>query len=73
MTLAENQSLGESYDQPADQKVEKLVTDIAGVIRSVAPEKRGELKELAEALFHDEIRRSRRQPPRRERQPWHSA
>ena len=55
MTLAENQSLGESYDQPADQKVEKLVTDIAGVIRSVAPEKRGELKELAEALFHDEI------------------
>mgnify|MGYP003578349888 CR=1 FL=1 len=57
MVLTERQTFGESYGSAdaADQKVEKLVADIAGVIRSVEPEKRTELKELAEALLHDEI------------------
>ena len=39
----------------ADQRIEKAVAEIAGVIRLAEPEKRGELKELAEALLHDEI------------------
>jgi hypothetical protein len=56
MAVAGNQSLGGfSSDLGADQKVEKLVSDIAAVIRSAGPEKRGELKELAETLLHDEI------------------
>lgn len=39
----------------ADAKVEKLVAEIARVIRSAEPQRRGELKELAEALLHDEV------------------
>jgi hypothetical protein len=44
-----------SFDIKAEQRVEKLVSDISGVIRSAEPEKRAGLKELAETLLHEEI------------------
>jgi hypothetical protein len=52
---AERLSTPGNFDRRADQQVEKLVADIAGVIRTAAPGKRAELKDLAEALLHDEI------------------
>ena len=36
-------------------KIERMVAEISAVIRSAAPERRGELKELTEALLRDEI------------------
>lgn len=44
-----------SFDIKAEQRVEKLVSEISGVIRSAEPEKRAGLKELAETLLHEEI------------------
>jgi hypothetical protein len=44
-----------SFDIKAEQHVEKLVSEISGVIRSAEPEKRAGLKELAETLLHEEI------------------
>ena len=44
-----------NFTEGPDQQVEKLVADIAGVIRAAPPEKRAELKDLAEALLRDEI------------------
>ena len=44
-----------NFDGGPDQQVEKLVADIAGVIRAAPPGKRAELKDLAEALLRDEI------------------
>lgn len=44
-----------TFDVRADEQVEKLVADIAGIIQAAQPEKRAELKDLAEALLHDEI------------------
>ena len=56
MTLPSSENLGNlPSDIRAEQKVETLVSEVASVIRSVAPERRGELKELAETLLHDEI------------------
>ncbi len=56
MTLSSSESLGNlGSDIRAEQKVEALVSEVASVIRSVPPERRGELKELAETLLHDEI------------------
>ena len=57
MPWTEKQSFVEPHrsHRSADQDVEQLVSDIGGVIRSVAPEKRSELKEFAEVLFRDEI------------------
>jgi len=57
MTLPNRETLTQPYGSSlqAEQKVEKLVADIAAVIRSAEPEKRGELKELTEALIRDEM------------------
>lgn len=56
MPLSSSENLGNlRSDIRADQKVEALVSEVASVIRSVEPERRGELKELAETLLHDEI------------------
>jgi hypothetical protein len=44
-----------SSEARADHQVERLVSDIAGVIRSAEPGKRAELKDLAEALLRDEF------------------
>lgn len=57
MTLPNRQTFTQPYGSSlqAEQQVEKLVADIAAVIRSAEPEKRGELKELTEALIRDEM------------------
>lgn len=44
-----------STEARADHQLERLVSDIANVIRSAEPEKRAELKDLAEALLRDEF------------------
>jgi hypothetical protein len=38
-----------------EQEVEKLVAEIGSIIRAAEPERRGELKELAETLVHEEM------------------
>lgn len=38
-----------------EEQVEYLVADIGRVIRSAEPDKRGGLKQLAEALLHEEV------------------
>ncbi|HEV8723899.1 MAG TPA: hypothetical protein VGW77_25055 [Candidatus Binatia bacterium] len=38
-----------------EQEVEKLVGEIGSIIRAAEPERRGELKELAETLVHEEM------------------
>jgi hypothetical protein len=42
-------------DARADEQVEQLVAEIAGIIRMAEPEERAELKDLAESLLHDEL------------------
>jgi hypothetical protein len=53
MSLPKSEGL--SFSRGADEQVEGLVADIAGVIRAASPEQRAELKDLAESLLHDEI------------------
>ena len=38
-----------------DAKIERMVGEIAAVIRTAGPDRRSELKELTEALLRDEI------------------
>jgi hypothetical protein len=64
MTLPNRQTVDDlPRETQSDRQVEKLVSDIAGVIRSARPEERGELKELAETLLRDEISSIMEQPP----------
>ena len=44
-----------STEARADHQLERLVSDIASVIRSAEPGKRAELKDLAEALLRNEF------------------
>jgi hypothetical protein len=44
-----------NFDRGPDQQIEKLVADIAGVIRAASPGERAELKDLAAGLLRDEI------------------
>jgi predicted lipid-binding transport protein (Tim44 family) len=56
MTLSSGENLtNPRSDIQAEHRVETLVSEVASVIRSAEPERRGELKELAETLLHDEI------------------
>jgi hypothetical protein len=43
------------YSATTEQEVEKLVAEIGRVIRTGEPERRDELKELAETLVHEEM------------------
>ncbi|HYT53484.1 MAG TPA: hypothetical protein VEQ38_02135 [Verrucomicrobiae bacterium] len=43
------------FSATTEQAVEKLVAEIGSVIRTADPERRGELKELAETLVHEEM------------------
>lgn len=38
-----------------ENRIEILIAEVGGVIRGAAPERRAELKELAETLLHDEV------------------
>ena len=38
-----------------EEQVEKLVAEVGGAIRSAEPERRADLKELAETLLHEEV------------------
>jgi hypothetical protein len=43
------------FSAATEQEVEKLVAEIGSVIRAAEPERRDELKELAETLVHEEM------------------
>ena len=43
------------FSATTEQEVEKLVAEIGSVIRTAEPERRDELKELAETLVHEEM------------------
>jgi Flp pilus assembly protein TadB len=51
--LRTNQRIG--IQSETEEQVEELVADISRLIRSVEPEQRSGLKELAETLLHEEI------------------
>lgn len=65
MTAIDTQGSRELHgsDVLADHQVERLVAEIAGVIRSVEPERRSELKQLAETLLREEISSIAEQSP----------
>lgn len=65
---SEGVSASGSFDPRADEQVERLVGDIAGIIRRADPEDRAELKDLAEALLHDEISAIAEEPTAAQRQ-----
>jgi hypothetical protein len=43
------------FSAATEQEIEKLVAEIGSVIRAAEPERRDELKELAETLVHEEM------------------
>lgn len=53
MPLAERHSREPNLEP--DLKIERMIAEIAATIRSAEPGMRSELKELTEALLHDEI------------------
>lgn len=53
MALAERHSREPNLEP--DLKIERMIAEIAATIRSAEPGMRSELKELTEALLHDEI------------------
>jgi hypothetical protein len=55
LPITERLSRAGSLDARADEQVEQLVADIAGIIRTAEPAERAELKDLAESLLHDEL------------------
>jgi hypothetical protein len=57
MELPEQQSSAglRGAEASVDFKVEKMIADIGSLIRSAAPSRRAELKELAETLLHEEV------------------
>jgi hypothetical protein len=60
-------------DVKAEEQVEKLVADISRVIRAAEPEKRAGLKELAEALLHEEVSTLTEEPGQVEDAPSRSS
>jgi hypothetical protein len=54
-TAPKHQSVTQSPAWTIEQKIEQAVGDIGATIRLAEPARRGELKEFAETLLHDEI------------------
>jgi hypothetical protein len=50
-----NRSFPDADVAATDEQVEKLVAELSRVVRTADPEKRTGLKELAEALLHEEL------------------
>jgi len=51
----QNQRAQDDSAASTEREVEKLVGEIGSVIRAAEPQRRGELKELAETLVHEEM------------------